>query len=41
MNGAVEATAMLFNVLGGLGLFLLGAGMMWFVSVYTKKEECS
>ena len=37
MNGAVEATAVLFNVLGGLGLFLLGTGMMWFVSLYKEK----
>jgi hypothetical protein len=35
---AVETTTMLFNVMAGLGLFLLGAGMMWFVSVYKDKN---
>ena len=33
----VEATGVPFNVMGGLGLFLIGAGVMWFVSVYKDK----
>lgn len=31
-----EAVQMLFHLMGGLGLFLLGAGVMWFVSVYRE-----
>ena len=36
---AIEATTVLFNVMGGLGLFLIGAGLMWFVSVYKDKTN--
>ncbi len=36
---AVEVTQMLFHVLAGLGLFLLGAGLMWFTSVYKEVHE--
>ncbi len=34
---AVEVTTILFNVLGGLGLFLTGAGVMWLASLYKSK----
>ena len=33
---ATEAVQMVFRLLGGLGLFLLGAGVKWFVSVYKE-----
>ena len=36
---AIEATQMLFNVMAGVGLFLLGAGVMWFTSVYKQVHE--
>jgi hypothetical protein len=31
---ATEATQMLFDVMAGLGLFFLGVGVLWFVTVY-------
>ena len=36
---ALEATQVLFNLMAGWGLFLLGAGVMWFVSVYRDARE--
>jgi hypothetical protein len=39
MQQAVLATQLLFNLLGGLGLFFLGIGVLWFVSVYKDKEK--
>ncbi len=38
MEQAVLVTQILFNVLGGLGLFFLGTGFMWFVSTYKEKN---
>jgi hypothetical protein len=37
MENAVLATSILFQVMGGLGLFFMGAGVLWFVDVYKKK----
>ncbi len=37
MEQALVATQLLFNLLGGLGLFFLGLGVLWFVSVYKDK----
>jgi hypothetical protein len=34
MENALDATMILFNVMGGLGLFFIGVGLLWFVSVY-------
>jgi len=39
MENALVATQLLFNLLGGLGLFFLGVGVLWFVSVYKDKEK--
>jgi hypothetical protein len=39
MENAIDATTILFNVMGGLGLFFLGVGLLWFVSVYKDKPE--
>ncbi len=39
MEQALLATQTLFYLLGGLGIFFLGAGVMWFVSVYKDKKE--
>jgi hypothetical protein len=36
--GASEAVAMLFNLLGGLGLFFMGIGALWFVTIYKDKK---
>ena len=38
MENALLATQLLFNLLGGLGLFFLGIGVLWFVSVYKNKK---
>lgn len=38
MEQALMATQLFFYLLGGLGLFFLGIGMLWFVTVYKKKE---
>ena len=39
MENAVLATSILFNVLGGLGLFLTGVGVLWFVTVYKENTQ--
>lgn len=39
MEQALLATQLIFNLLGGLGLFLLEIGVLWFVSVYKDKEK--
>ena len=39
MEQAQLATQLLFNLLGGLGIFFLGIGMLWFVSIYKNKEK--
>jgi hypothetical protein len=39
MGQALLATQLLFFLLGGLGIFFLGIGVLWFVSVYKDKEK--
>ena len=39
MEQALLPTQILFFVLGGLGIFFLGVGVLWFVSVYKDKKE--
>ena len=39
MENVVEATTILFNIMGGLGLFFTGVGVLWFVTVYKEKKE--
>jgi hypothetical protein len=39
MENAIDATTILFNIMGGLGLFFIGVGLLWFVSVYKDKPE--
>jgi hypothetical protein len=39
MEQALLATQLLFYLLGGLGIFFLGVGVLWFVSVYKDKEK--
>ncbi len=35
-----QAIEMVFlHILGGLGLFFTGVGVLWFVSVYKEKKE--
>ena len=38
MEQTLMATQIVFYLLGGLGLFFLGIGMLWFVTVYKKKK---
>ena len=39
MEQALIATQLLFFIMGGLGLFFTGVGMLWFVTVYKEKIE--
>ena len=39
MEQALTAVQILFYSLGGLGLFFMGIGTLWFVDVYKKKSE--
>ena len=38
MEQALMATQLVFYLLGGLGLFFLGIGLLWFVTVYKEKK---
>jgi hypothetical protein len=38
MEQALPAVQLLFYLLGGLGLFFMGIGVLWFVDVYKKKS---
>jgi hypothetical protein len=37
--GASEVMALFFDLMGGLGLFFLGVGVLLFVSIYKEKTE--
>lgn len=39
MDGPVAATLVLFYILGGLGIFFIGIGVLWFVTVYRNFKE--
>ncbi|MFC2026263.1 hypothetical protein ACFLUC_03610 [Chloroflexota bacterium] len=39
MEQALLATQLVFFIMGGLGLFFTGVGMLWFVTVYKEKKE--
>jgi len=39
MEKALAATQLLFYLLGGPGIFFLGVGVLWFVTVYKKRKE--
>lgn len=39
MEQAVLATQLLFNIIAGLGIFFLGIGVLWFVSVYKSVKK--
>jgi hypothetical protein len=39
MEGDMEALVMLGQAAGGLGIFFIGIGVLWFVSVYKEKKE--
>ena len=39
MEQALMAVQLLFYLMGGLGLFFLGVGVLWFVDIYKKKNS--
>jgi len=39
MEKALLATQLLFYLLGGLGLFFLGVGVLWYVSLIKGKDK--
>lgn len=39
MENAVEFMAFFFYLMGGLGLFFTGVGVLWFTSVYKDKNQ--
>lgn len=39
MEQALIATQVLFYLMGGLGLFFMGVGVLWYVSEYVKKSN--
>lgn len=39
MNGPAEIMELFFHLMGGLGLFFTGVGVLWFVSVYKEKSQ--
>ena len=36
--GALEVMTLFFQIMGGLGLFFTGVGVLWFVTVYKGKK---
>ncbi len=39
MEQALSAVQILFFLMGGLGLFFTGVGVLWFVTVYKEINE--
>ena len=39
MEQALLATQLFFYIMGGLGFFFTGVGVLWFVSIYKEKKE--
>jgi len=39
MENALLATKLLFYLMGGLGIFFIGIGVLWFVSVYKDNHK--
>jgi len=39
MEQALSAIQLLFFLMGGLGLFFTGVGVLWFVTVYKEINE--
>ena len=36
--GASEVMTIFFQVMSGLGIFFMGGGVLWFVTVYKEKK---
>ena len=39
MEQGLIAVQLMFFIMGGLGLFFTGVGVLWFVTVYKEKNE--
>ncbi len=39
MENALTAVQLLFYLMGGLGLFFMGLGALWFTDLYKKKND--
>jgi len=39
MEKALLATQLIFYLMGGLGLFFLGLGVLWYVSLMKDKQD--
>ena len=39
MENALMAVQLLYYLLSGLGLFFMGVGILWFVTIYKEKKE--
>ncbi len=37
--GASEYVTIFFQMMSGLGIFFMGVGVLWFVSVYKENKE--
>jgi len=35
----IRTAWLLFNLMGGLGLFFTGVGVLWFASIYKNKSD--
>jgi hypothetical protein len=39
MEQALIAVQLMFFIMSGIGLFFMGVGVLWFVTVYKEKNE--
>jgi hypothetical protein len=39
MEKALLATQLLFYLMGGLGIFFIGIGVLWWVSILVKEKK--
>jgi len=39
MEQALTAVQLFFYMMSGLGIFFLGVGVLWFVSLYKEKKD--
>ncbi len=39
MDNASEVMALFFHLMGGLGLFFTGVGVLWFATLYRDKKD--
>jgi len=39
MDGALGAMTLFFYLMGGLGIFFTGVGVLWFVTIYKEYKD--